>query len=91
MISSRRVDLLYCLFENDNVEIYKQLLQKCFGNLFFASNQPRVFIQHNASCHKEKKVTNYLLKEEIRIMDWQAQSSNLNLIKKVWKTIVERA
>ena len=59
------------------------------GTLRLACNQPSIFMQDNAPCHKVKKVTNYLQENEIRVMNWPAQSPDLNPIKNVLKIVGE--
>lgn len=92
MISSEGVGPLVRIYGRVNAETYKQLLQQhVIESLRLSPNQPSIFMQDNAPCHKAKKVISYLKEEEIRVMDWPAQSPDLNPIENVWKMIGERA
>lgn len=92
MISSEGVGPLVRIYGRVNAETYKQLLQQhVIESLRLSPNQPSIFMQDNAPCHKAKKVISYLEEEEIRVMDWPAQSPDLNPIENVWKMIGERA
>ena len=49
-----------------------------------------IFMQDNAPCHKAKSVMSYLQQQEFEIMDWPAQSPDLNSIENRWKTLGEK-
>ena len=56
-----------------------------------AINQPVVFIQDNAPCHAWKSVKTFLSEEDVTVMEWLAQSPDMNPIENVWKLLNERA
>ena len=49
-----------------------------------------VFIQDNALCHTAKFFTTFFL-EDVTVMEWPAQSPDMNPIENVWKFLNERA
>ena len=68
---------------------YKEILKKyVVPNLRTAINQPAVFMQDNASCHTVKS---FLSEEDVTVMEWPAQSADINPIENVWKLLNERA
>ena len=52
------------------------------GTLHRAPNQPSIIMQDNAP-FMQIKVTHYLQEEEIRVMNWSAQTPDLNSIENV--------
>ena len=74
-----------------NVTVYKEILKKHVINLRIAINQPVVFMQDNTLCHTLKSVKTFLSEEDITVMEWPAQSPDMNPIENVWKLLNERA
>ena len=60
-------------------------------NLRTAINQSVVFMQENAQCHTAKSVKTFLSEEDVIVMEWHAQSPDINPIENVWKLRNERA
>ena len=63
--------------------VYKEILKKHVPNLRTAINQPAVFMQDNAQCQTTKSVKTFLSEEDIIVMEWPAQSPNMNPIENV--------
>ena len=75
-----------------NSDYYKRLLAQHVVPVFQQTSVSRpVFMQDNAPCHKVRTVMGFLQQENITVMDWPAQSPDLNPIENVWKMIGERA
>ena len=56
-----------------------------------AINQLAVFMQDNAPCQTAKSVKTFLSEEDITVIEWPAQSPDMNPIENVWKLLNERA
>ena len=75
-----------------NATVYKEILKKHVApNLRTAINQPAVFMPENIPCHTAKSVKTFLSEEDVAVMEWPAQSPDINLIENVWKIRNERA
>ena len=74
-----------------NATVYKEILKKHLSNLRNEINQAGVFKQDNAPCHTAKSVKTFLSGEDATVMEWPAQSPDMNHIEKVWKLLNERA
>ena len=58
-------------------------------NLRTAITQPAVFMQDNAPCHTAKSVMTFLSEEDVTVLEWPAQSPDMNPIENVtkWKSL----
>ena len=57
--------------------------------IYFNVKNP-IFVQDNAPCHKAKSVLNFLKEEKVQLLDWPAQSPDINPIKNLWKILMQR-
>ena len=75
-----------------NATVYKEILKKhVVPNLRTAINQPFVLMQNNGPCHTSKSVKTFLSEEYVTVMEWPAQSPDMNPFENVWKLLNERA
>ena len=65
-------------------------MKKHGPNFRTAINQPAVFMQDDALSHTAKSVKTFLSAENVTVMEWLAQSSDMNPIENVWKLLNER-
>ena len=92
IISAAGTGPLVRLHGKINGEVYKQIIrQHAIPFLRSSELQSPIFMQDNAPCHTCKKVKSFFAEEELNVMDWPAQSPDLNPIENVWKFIGERA
>ena len=49
-----------------------------------------LFMQDNAKCHKANEVLEFLKENNIPIMEWPAQSPNLNPLENIWSEFKKR-
>ena len=87
MISVAGTGPLVRLHGKINATVYKEILKKHVPNLRIAINQLAVFMQDNALCHTAKT---FLSEEDVTVMEWPAQSPDMNPIENVWKLLNER-
>ena len=84
MISLGGTGLLVRTHDKINATVYKELLKKhVVPNLRTAINQPTVFMQDNTSCHTVKSVKTFLSEKDVTVMEWPAQSPDMNHISKL--------
>ena len=92
MISADGTGPLFRLLGKINATVYKEILKKhAVPNLRIAINQPAVFMQDNAPCHTAKSVKTLLSGEDVTVMEWPAQSPDMNPIENFWNLQNERA
>ena len=92
MISTAGARPLLRLHGKINTTVYKEILKKhVVPNLRTAINQPVLFMQDNTPCHTAKSVKTFLSDEHVTVMEWPAQSPDMNPIENVWKLLNERA
>ena len=92
IISAAGTGPLVWLHGKINVTVYKKILKKhVVPNLRTAINQPAVFIQDNILCHKVKSFKTFLSEEDVTVIEWLAQSQDVNPIENVWKLVNKRA
>ena len=92
MISAASTGLLVRLHNKINTTVYKEILKKhVLPNLKTAINQLAVFMQNNALFHTAKSLKTFLSEEDVTVMEWPAQSPDMNPIENVWKLLNERA
>ena len=92
MISFPGTRPLARLHGKSNPTVYKEILKKhVVPNLRTAINQSAVFKLGNAPCHTALSVQTFLSEEDVTVMEWPAQSPDMNPMEYVWKLLNERA
>ena len=90
MISAEGIGPLVRLHGRVNAAVDKELVkQHGLHVLRNAANQPGVFMQDNAPCHKANTVRSFFKEENVIVTDWPAQSTDINTIEIVCKILGE--
>ena len=72
---------------------YVRMLRKHMlpsASSLYGEGEALVFQQDNAPCHKANKVTIFLERSHVEVMQWPAQSQDLKPIEYLWKVLFRK-
>ena len=87
VISMKGPGPLYIVEGTMNSEQYQKVLEKQLlptMKKWFKKHEKPIFMHDGAPCHRSKRISTYLEKKKVTVLDWPGNSPDMNPIENIW-------